>query len=135
MCLKNAALWQALECGQHVGLDNVLYVGWKILKMRRVGLFFLLFLSFRFSFLLSICLSGGLFSMNANRVEQDTKITSYLHPLTPPYVPAGIRRFAKHGNSSRKCLLLEENPAFVIAHSLMWSEELDFGLHASLLFW
>ena len=35
--LKNTALCQALECGQDVRLDNVLYVGWQILKMRRVG--------------------------------------------------------------------------------------------------
>jgi hypothetical protein len=56
--LKNTALCQALECGQDVGLDNVLYVGWQILKMRWVGLFLLLFLSFRFSLLLSIGLSA-----------------------------------------------------------------------------
>jgi hypothetical protein len=41
--------------------------------------------------------------IGADRVEQDTKLYPYLHPLTPPYVPAGIRRFAKLGNICRKC--------------------------------
>lgn len=64
MRLKNTAFCQALDYRQHVRLDNVLYVGWQILKMRSVAFFFITVIFLVFHSIVKLSLS--FFSMNAN---------------------------------------------------------------------